>query len=375
MVSTGGFGIAAKAGVATITDADGVCEVESDEGEKRLREILQNPRLVVLAGSGTSRGLRGRVRSAPMMSDLLSLVKALPSYDRFVREHPQLANESDVEVLLSKAQAVAALGASRCAEEFLTEASSQIREACDFLDETSDLGHHTVFLRKAVARTAGRERLTLFTTNYDLVFEAAARGVRISTVDGFGYGGKMRFSGANFQQDLVMRGERGELQLVNEVIRLFKLHGSIDWDEQGDGVYRSGDPDRPVLIYPSTSKYQQSYRQPFLEAMSHYQTSLRTPETTMVVVGYGFNDSHLNQPIIDALMGDATFKLLVVSPDVLTSSQTVTEMLRRSIDAGDKRVGLLNGTFADLAAAFPDLPTRDPWQATRDAIQAIWGTR
>lgn len=361
----------------TFTSAAGVQEFGTDEAaEKTLSELLNNSRLVILTGSGTSRDLTGRSKVAPMMSDLFDQVKALASYQDLVADHPHLRAETNVEVLLSKAQAIAALGVSGTrAEPFIAEASTTIRESCDFIDETTDLGAHQTLLRKAVARTAGRDRLSLFTTNYDRAFEVAADKVRIAAIDGFGYGGNSRFAGAHFQHDLVSRGSRGELQLANEVIRLFKLHGSVDWDERSDGVYRVPEPANPVLIYPSTHKYQQSYRQPFLEAMSHYQAALRSSETSLLVAGYGFNDSHLNQPIIDALTGDATFKLVVVAPDAVTSIHPTLQSLRDSIDAGDQRIGLLSGTFADLATYFPAPPTRDPWQETRDALEAIWGAK
>lgn len=360
---------------ATLTDARG-CHVfgAGEEALNSLRALLQNSRLAVLTGSGTSYGLRGKAGFAPMMSDLMDVVRKLPTYADLIIEHPAMEPETNVEVLLSKAQALAALGGpGGDVEQFIDEATTAIRDACDFVDETTDIETHLVFLRKMVARTAGKERLALFTTNYDLALETALRNQRVAIIDGFGYGSRMRFSGGNYQQDLVLRGPKGELQLAPEVARLFKLHGSVDWDEHLGGIYRSDRPQNPVLIYPSANKYQQSYRQPFLEAMAQYQSVLRTSETTLVIVGFGFNDAHLNQPIIDTLLGDPTFKVIVAGPDVLTSANPVLKQLRESIAAGDGRIGLLASKFGELARLLPEPPTTDPWQETQAALQSIWG--
>lgn len=204
----------------TITHAAGTDEFgKDDKGAGTLRALLGGSRLAVLAGSGTSHGLCGKAGVAPMMDDLLDLVTKLGSYSDLVSEHPALSAETNVEVLLSKAQAVAALGTSTSDPEvFIAEASASIREACDFIDDSTDLEAHRILLRKLVAQTTGRERLSLFTTNYDLAFEAALRDLHVATIDGFGYGARMKFSGANFGQDLAQRGQRGELQLALQTL-------------------------------------------------------------------------------------------------------------------------------------------------------------
>lgn len=340
------------------------------------RTLMNSTHLVVLAGSGCSYGLKGRGRVAPMMSDLLALVKDLPGYTEVTRLHPDLAAINDVEELLSAVQAAASLATSSGPETaLLRDSTAAIRTACDFVDSSTNLSSHEMLIRKLATRDSRQERLTIFTTNYDLALESALGNSRVMAIDGFGYGSTARFSGANFQQDIVLRGAHGELELAPNVVRLLKLHGSVDWDERPEGIYRTSSPANPVLIYPSSNKYRQSYRQPYLEAMARLQASLRQPETSLVTVGFGFNDDHVTQPIVDALMGEPTLRLLVVAPDALTSAGTAFSRLREAVNAGDNRIGLLATTLADFARLLPDTSDKDQWQATQDALTRIWTPR
>lgn len=340
------------------------------------RALMNSTHLVVLAGSGCSYGLKGRGRTAPMMADLLALVKGLPGYTEVTRLHPDLATINDVEELLSAVQAAASLASTPGPEaNLLRDSTAAIREACDFVDSTTNLSSHEMLIRKLANRDSRQERLTLFTTNYDLALESALGNSRFMAIDGFGYGSVARFSGTNFQQDIVLRGARGELELAPNVVRLLKLHGSVDWDERPEGVYRKPSPANPVLIYPSANKYRQSYRQPYLEAMARLQACLRQPETSLITIGFGFNDDHVTQPIVDALMGEPTLRLLVVAPDVLTSSGTVLTRFREAATAGDNRIGLLATTLSDFERLIPDSSGKDQWQATQDALNRIWAPR
>lgn len=340
------------------------------------RALMNSTHLVVLAGSGCSYGLKGRGKDAPMMADLLALVKGLPGYTEVTRLHPDLATIDDVEELLSAVQAAASLASTPGPEaDLLRDSTAAIRAACDFVDSSTNLLSHEMLIRKLANRDSRQERLTLFTTNYDLAFESALGNSRVMAIDGFGYGSTARFSGTNFQQDIVLRGARGELELAPNVVRLLKLHGSVDWDERPEGIYRSPSPANPVLIYPSANKYRQSYRQPYLEAMARLQACLRQPETSLITVGFGFNDDHVTQPIVDALMGEPTLRLLVVAPDVLTSSGPAFTRLRDAATAGDNRIGLLATTLSNFARLIPDRSGKDQWQATQDALARIWAPR
>jgi hypothetical protein len=359
-----------------ITSAGDADVAAGDAGWSKIsRELLTSSRLVVLAGSGCSFGLTGSTKSAPMMADLFTLTTRLSGYSELIRSNPQLENYTNVEELLSAVQAAASLQShAGIEEEFLRDATATIRDACDFIDESSDLTAHETFLRKIAHRELRQDRVSLFTTNYDLAFETALQRLRFTAIDGFGYGSRAIFSGDNFAFDLVRRGPRGELELVPEVIRLMKLHGSVDWDDSSSYIQRTANPTSPVLIYPSSNKYRQSFRQPYLEAMARFQASLREQDTTIIIIGFGFSDDHITQPIVDALLTQATMRLLVVSPDVSTSSSATNVRLRQAVIAGDNRITLLASTFYQFANLLPSTSGPDQWQNTQDALSRIWST-
>ncbi len=93
--------------------------------------------------------------------------------------------------------------------------------------------------------------IELFTTNYDLLFEQALERVGVPYFDGFVGSNRPFFDAAAVDRD----------QLPTRWLRLWKLHGSINWRRGDDGgVYRTfaGDKESPTLIHPSHLKYDES---------------------------------------------------------------------------------------------------------------------
>ena len=58
------------------------------------------------------------------------------------------------------------------------------------------------------------------------------------------------------------------------------------------------EPAKTLDDYPRYSKFESSFDQPFIELMSRFQLSLREPNTGLIVVGFGFNDHHMAEPIM-----------------------------------------------------------------------------
>src|SRR4030095_6453976 len=120
-----------------------------------------------------------------------------------------------------------------------------------------------------------------------------------------------------FDYDFVRRSTKeGAPDYLESVFHLYKLHGSVDWHRSSDGIVRDPETKTPYLIYPRDEKFAQSFEQPFLEMMSRFQMALREKDTSLILVGFGFNDHHLNQPIYHALATNPNFKLLVVDYSV-----------------------------------------------------------
>src|SRR3546814_3354041 len=82
-----------------------------------------------------------------------------------------------------------------------------------------------------------------------------------------------------------------------------KLHGSIDWilGDEGD-VWRVRDTDiyprrnGSVLIYPQSTKYVATQRDPFAAQFSMLRGLLgSSSELVLAVCGYSFGDEHINR--------------------------------------------------------------------------------
>jgi hypothetical protein len=347
----------------------------------RLREelalITNADHLVVLAGLGTSLGVSSSkaaeegAKAPPNMSDLWSDVEKLESFTRTkTKLTAAVVAEANLEHVLSDAQARLALDPDDSdLDEFVHNAEEIVWERCTFIDDESELRTHELFLRKVARRSTRLQRAQLFTTNYDLAFETAARRTRFNVIDGFGYGG-FDFDGGSFDLDYVRRRPNEQLALEPSVFHLLKLHGSVDWDASG-GVVRKvrGRPEKPVLIYPSVAKYQLSYQQPYLEFMSRFQIALRQPDVGLIVVGFGFNDEHLVAPIEAALRGNIGLRVIVVTPGARSAGRSDTfEWIEDLIDRGDRRLTILNGTFDDLVRQLPDVPQLEERDAHADRV-------
>ena len=100
------------------------------------------------------------------------------------------------------------------------------------------------FLLSFASRTGNRERLNIFTTNYDRLIEVGAELAGIHLMDRFV--GTMipifRSSRLNLDIHYNPPGIRGEPRYLEGVARLTKLHGSVDWVQNEDEIRRIGLP-------------------------------------------------------------------------------------------------------------------------------------
>lgn len=364
-------------------DAVALQEITSRALREELSLITNAENLVVLAGLGTSLGItnsKDAGKTAPKMSDLWADVEKLASFTAVkALLSPDLIKEQNLEHVLSDAQARLALNPkSTELDAFVQEAEEVVWRSCSFVDDHSEAETHELFLRKVARRSTRLQRTQLFTTNYDLAFEVAARRARFNVIDGFGYGGQ-DFDGASFDLDYVRRRPHEPLALEPSVFHLLKLHGSVDWDATNAGVRKVpgfAKPNAPVLIYPSSAKYQLSYQQPYLEFMSRFQIALRQPDVGLIVVGFGFNDDHLVAPIEAALRSNIGLRAVVVTPGARDKKRAKTlAWFERLIERGDRRLTLLNGTYDDLVKLLPDIPARDERDAHADRVSGDGAAR
>jgi hypothetical protein len=282
--------------------------------ESILSSILLSENLIILTGLGTSLCIKDPANNsiAPTMSDLWKLVeKATKDFDTILNNvhHPKEGAggwKQDIEMLLSRCQMSLELQDNAVIRAFVAAAEDIIVKSCSFLGHLpvgSGLPIHESFLRKIARRPTRLQRAKLFTTNYDLCFETAAGAAGFVIIDGFSHTNPHEFDGIHFGYDIVRRDPDSEVpSYISNVIQLLKLHGSVDWDRTANGqVLRSPNPKKPVIIYPRNGKFESSYSQPYFEMMSRFQAALRLSNTGLLIVGFGFNDSHLVGPLNSTL--------------------------------------------------------------------------
>lgn len=363
-----------------------------------LLSSLQMQHVVVLAGSGTS---LGPVTNGPSMWTL---------WDYCVNDNPgtgtaarvtsptaakvideigyDLATEKEnIEALLSHCEAYLQVKSSADVASFITESKKLILDKCsEFIDpaDASQLAAHRTFLHRLSRRRVRDSRLKLFTTNYDLCFETAAGKQGLVVLDGFSFTQPRQFDPRFFLYDIVRRPTTGDDigTPLEGVFHMYKLHGSVNWSRKADNeivVEQNPTPDSACLIYPAKGKYQQSYVQPHLELISQYFSVLREPNTCLIVIGFGFNDDHLSEPILAAVRTNPHLRLIIVNPsaDDLTSRpqeknkywETLFDLAKQGED-----VWLINVKFGDFAEMIPDLKSLTPAQRLTRDIKLVAGS-
>jgi hypothetical protein len=201
---------------------------------------------------------------------------------------------------------------------------------------------HLAFLAKLIARDSNLGRAHLFTLNYDTLLEQALEILGIQYFDGFSGRADARFDPSVYGLDVYYPGEiaEGRVRRFDKFLHLYKLHGSIHWNIEGDELrarhpslapyteYRNlGDAGQkaqqldaltantgPIGILPTANKFAQTLSMPFAHLLRSFQIRLSAPQTFLLVLGYGFGDDHVTRIIETALM-NPSLVMLVVEPD------------------------------------------------------------
>jgi hypothetical protein len=185
------------------------------------------------------------------------------------------------------------------------------------------------FLLSFASRAASRERLHLFTTNYDRLIEHGCDLAGLRTVDRFVGALNPVFRASRVEVDLHYNppGIRGEPRFMEGVIRLTKLHGSIDWffDADEKRIFRKGlpfgapvshtdvptKPANTIMIYPNAAKDVETTQYPYAELFRDFAAATCRPNAVVVTYGYGFGDDHVNRVLLDMLTIPSTHLVII----------------------------------------------------------------
>lgn len=183
------------------------------------------------------------------------------------------------------------------------------------------------FLMSFASRAASRERLHVFTTNYDRLIEHGCDFAGLRVLDRFTGALEPEFRSSRLLVDMhyTPPGIRGEPRHLEGVIRLTKLHGSLDWRYDKPRLFRTGLPfgapaDHPavpqsprssVMIYPNAVKDVETAVYPYADLFRDFSSSICQPNNALVTYGYGFGDDHINRVIADMLTIPSTHLVIL----------------------------------------------------------------
>lgn len=339
---------------------------------------LQMQHLVVLAGCGCSLSAGG-----PSMKDLwIGTVGEEPSKAavRAARRVHQDLSDRNIERFLSKIEAYLQVNEVETIKKYLNSCKQVILAKCSNFLRPEKLGAHKTFLHRLSRRRVRDQRLKVFTTNYDLCFERAASALGGVALDGFSFTAPRRYDPRYFGYDIIRRPRGGDDlgQYLEGVFLLYKLHGSVNWARDNEGAIsekESPAPEEACLIYPASGKYRQSFDQPHLESMAQYLTAVREPNTCLLVVGFGFNDDHIAEPLLAAARSNPHLRVIVGDPHADEKAKDTAgnrywrqffELAHRGED-----VWFIKASFADFAQMIPDLKSLTPAESLVKALKGV----
>ncbi|MEW6406522.1 MAG: hypothetical protein AB1649_32460, partial [Chloroflexota bacterium] len=126
-----------------------------------------------------------------------------------------------------------------------------------------------------------------------------------------------------------------------------------------------------VVIFPTPLKYGETLGMPYAELLRRFAAAIVRPQSTLFVIGYGFNYDHVNTIILEAL-AVPSFTLVVVDPS------PSSDFVNRLKGLNDHRIWLLSGSELGRFSGFvdnvlPDLVdenVRQQIMATHRALRA-----
>ena len=185
--------------------------------------------------------------------------------------------------------------------------------------------------------------IEIFTTNYDMLFELSFEAARIPVFDGF-VGTHHPFFYPECLDD-------ENLLPKSNWIRLWKIHGSVNWvleKETNMGrIIRSSPVDSGEMILPSHRKYDESRKQPYIGYMDRLSKLLNTEHALLITCGYSFGDEHINAILYGALDNSKTTNIIALQYGQIEKDdkliQAATE--RSNLTVIGPNGGVISGTW------------------------------
>lgn len=369
--------------------ADSLGQVERRRIEAWLAALIQTEHIALLVGNGLSSAV-GHLTGTPPPSMWVPLDDDPNEMLQQVRAHAAgtaqtVGREANLEDEIRSAMTLAAglgvLGRREdvgAIEEAIESAMGRLLDGVERFERALWAEHLAAsakakriaeallrFVTPFVSRPVQRDRLHLFTTNYDRLLEYTADVIGLRLIDRFDGQLHPRFSASRLNIDVHYSppGVRGEPRLMDGVVRFSKLHGSIDWSFEAGEILRAAVPfggpraravASTAVIYPNPAKDVETLAYPYAELFRDFAAAVCRPNTTLVTFGYGFGDSHINRIIGDMMRVPSTH-LAVVSRDPLRTLEHFKQRALYPVGQTTELVGPAVGGLAEFSDLLPSL--------------------
>lgn len=235
------------------------------------------------------------------------------------------------------------------------------------------------FLMSFASRTGTRDRVNIFTTNYDRVIEIGAELAGMHLLDRFvgSISPIFRSSRLNLDMHYNPPGMRGEPRYLEGVARYTKLHGSVDWVQTADGIRRIGVPfgaksvepffdvagfsestAYKLMVYPNAAKDMETAGYPYVDLFRDFAAAICRPNSTLVTYGYSFGDDHINRVIRDMLTIPSTHLVIISYDDKMGRIMRTFNEWGRSAQTS-LMIGPALADFSTLSAYYLPKPAID----------------
>jgi len=205
----------------------------------------------------------------------------------------------------------------------------------------------SAWVRK-INRTAPLE---IFTTNYDILFERSFEVSRVPIFDGFVGAYRPFFYPECIEDDNLLPNAKW--------IRLWKLHGSVNWRREGAAtggrIVRVEPSKNGEMILPSHWKYDESRKLPYVAYMERLSRVLNADHSLLVTCGFSFGDEHINAILYGALEKNNTANIIALQFQNLEESDSLVVAAARhsNLTVIGPNGGVISGTWGLWQLAEP----------------------
>lgn len=235
-------------------------------------------------------------------------------------------------------------------------------------------GTKTLKFSRLLPHLPSNERLPIITTNYDRLIELSAEmtGYHVDTKSSGFY--HAHFSKTEnqfaFCSKIIPTKSRGFRKIEKKCISLYKPHGSLDWTQINGHPIRTAfnvDPDRTLIITPGQNKYRAGYDSPF-DMQRELANKCINDASRFLIIGYGFNDNHLEVHLKKKLLSGTPTVLMTHS---LTDNAKLYQSLNGSMISLEHSQKNPSGTTVHINGSTIEIPDKNMWDVEEFAKEVM----